>query len=206
MACLDLEGGVEDVLETMPGYGTDFVRIPIATFDDLNEAYERLRVNDEGFRSVGIDSLSETHIFMLMDIIDRQREKREGKGVNPDLIEQGDYGEGLVKIRRFVRYFRDLPIHAFYTAHHKEDADRKEGLVTTVNLAGKAAIEVPGLMSVVAYLALPENDEGKTERLLLLQNYAKIRIGVRTGWGIEAPDEIENPDMTKLLNALQYKS
>jgi hypothetical protein len=206
MLCLDLEGGVEDVLETMPGYGTDFVRHEVKDWESLNEGFERISSNDEGFKSGSIDSLSETHIFMLLDILEKHRERREGKGVNPDIIEQGDYGEGLVKMRRFVRYFRDLPLHMFYTAHHKEDVDRKEGLITTVNLAGRAAIEIPGLMSVVSYLALSEDDDGNMQRLLLLQNYPKIRIGVRTGWGIEAPDEIEDPTMTKLLDALQYNS
>lgn len=202
--CFDLEGGVEDVLETMPGYGTDFIRHHVTDYSSLNEGFARLLENDEGFRSASIDSLSETHIFMLMDILELHRDKRVAKNVNPDIIEQGDYGEGLVKIRRFVRMFRDLPIHTFYTAHQKEDTDRKEGLVTTVNLAGKAAVEIPGLMSVVGYLALSEDDEGNPQRVLLLQNYAKIRIGVRAGWGIVVPDEIEDPTVTKLLDAMQY--
>lgn len=201
--CFDLEGGVEDVLETMPGYGTDFIRHPVKSWDDFNEGYDRLLANDEGFKSASVDSVSETHIFALMNLLEDGRPSREK---NPDLIEQGDYGIALVQLRRFVRYLRDLPMHVFYTAHHKEDVDRKEGLITTVNLAGKAAIEIPGLMSVVGYLALSENEEGETERLLLLQNYAKIRIGVRTGWGIVPPDEIVNPDMTKLLDALKYTS
>ena len=201
--CFDLEGGVEDVLETMPGYGTDFIRHPVDSWDDLNEGFERLRVNDEGFKSTSVDSLSETHIFALMNLLEDGTPRREK---NPDLIEQGDYGIALVQLRRFVRYLRDLPLHVFYTAHHKEDTDRKEGLITTVNLAGKAAIEIPGLMSVVGYLALSENEEGEEERLLLLNNYAKIRIGVRAGWGVEVPDEIVNPDITKLLDTLQYTS
>lgn len=201
--CFDLEGGVEDVLETMPGYGTDFVRYPVTSWEDMNDGFERLRVNDEGFKSASVDSLSETHIFALMNLLDDGTPRREK---NPDLIEQGDYGIALVQLRRFVRYLRDLPLHTFYTAHQKEDVDRKEGLITTVNLAGKAAIEIPGLMSVVAYLALSENDAGDTERLLLIQNYAKIRIGVRAAWGVTAPDEIEDPTIAKLLDALQYTS
>lgn len=201
--CFDLEGGVEDVLETMPGWGTDFIHHPVNSWDDMNEGYERLRANDEGFKSASVDSLSETHIFALMNLLEDGRPSREK---NPDLIEQGDYGIALVQLRRFVRYLRDLPMHVFYTAHQKEDVDRKEGLVTTVNLAGKAAIEIPGLMSVVAYLALATDEEGDTERILLLQNYAKIRTGVRAGWGIEVPDEIEDPTITKLLDALKYTS
>ena len=58
-------------------------------------------------------------------------------------------------------------------------------------------------MTLVGYLALSENEEGDTERVLLLQNYAKIRTKVRMPWGTEAPDELVNPSMTDVLNALQ---
>jgi len=204
MAVIDLEGGVLDVLETHPGWGTDLIHIPVQSKDDLNEAYQRVADNDEGFKSFGIDSLSETHIFFLMNLIDDQADKRESKGTNPDLIEQGDYGIGLVQLRRFVRYWRDLPMHGFYVAHDKEDTDPREGRITTVNLAGKAATEIPGMMSVYGYLTREYDDEGEMHRVLLLDNYEKIRTGMRAGWGVTAPDEIYDPDVTKLLDALQY--
>jgi hypothetical protein len=206
MALLDFEGGVLDVLDGLPGFGTDCVHIPIHSWDDFNQAYERVRSNDEGFKSVAIDSLSETHIFALMTIIDEQKSRRD----DPDLIQQGDYGKGLVQLRRLVRYFRDLPIHTFYTAHHRDDVDPKEGMIKLPNLAGKAAVEIPGMMSLVGYLALmTEYDEAKEKdvahRVLLLQNYAKIRIGVRAPWGVEPPDEIEDPTVTNVLDTLGYK-
>lgn len=205
IAILDFEGGVLDVLTGLPGEGKDWVHIPIRTWDDFNEAYERLRENEEGFKSCAIDSLSETHVFILMNLLDTTKDKREAKGDSPDLIQQGDYGIGLVQLRRLVRYFRDLPVHTFYTAHHKDDIDPREGITKTVNLAGKAAIEIPGLMTVVGYLALSEDEEGATHRVLLLQNYAKIRTKIRTPWGVEPPDEIEDPTVALLLDALQYE-
>lgn len=205
IAIFDFEGGVLDVLTGLPGEGTDWVRIPVNTWDEFNEGYERLRVNDEGFKSTAIDSLSETHIFALMNILDDNRTKREERGDNPDLIQQPDYGVGLIQIRRLVRYFRDLPLHTFYTALPKQEVDSREGMVTMVALAGKAAVEIPGLMTVVGYLALSENDEGETQRVMLLQNYAKMRTKVRTPWGVTAPDELENPTVTSLLDALHYE-
>lgn len=202
---LDFDGGVLDVLTGLPGEGTDWVSIPIKTWEDYNAAYERLKTNDEGFKSCAIDSLSETHIFALMHILDENEVRRKAKGDNPDMLQQADYGVGLIQLRRLVRYFRDLPVHTFYTAHHKDDVVPKEGLVTMVNLAGKAAIEVPGLMTVTGYLALSDDDEGNTQRVLLLQNYAKIRTKVRTPWGVTSPDEIVDPTVTSLLDALKYE-
>jgi len=201
VACFDFEGGVTEVLETMPGWGTDFINIPIHTWDDFNEGYDRVLTNDEKFKSFGVDSLSETHIWALMNLLDDGAPSREK---NPDLIQEGDYGIGLVQLRRLVRYLRDLPLHGFYVAHDKEDVHPKEGRIRVPNLAGKAATEIPGLMTVVGYLSLMEDENGDTIRSLLLQNYAKIRTGVRAPWGTTVPDEIDDPTVTKLLDALNY--
>jgi ribosomal protein S15P/S13E len=205
MAILDFEGGVLDVLEGLPGgpNGPDWYHIPISSWEDFNVAYERLQKNEEGFKSVAIDSLSEVHVFALMNLLDDPGIRRDAK--DRDLIHQQDYGKAMVQMRRLTRSFRDLPLHVFYTAHHKEDVDSKEGLVKMVNLSGKLATEIPGMMSLVGYLALTQDDEGKTQRVLLLQNYAKIRTGVRTAWGIEAPDEISDPTVTNVLDALHYE-
>jgi hypothetical protein len=199
IAVLDFEGGVLDVLTGLPGEGTDWVHMPIHTWDDFNQAYERLRVNDEGFRSAGVDSISETHIFALLNLLEDGKPSREKE---PDLIQQGDYGVALIQLRRLVRAFRDLPMHTFFTSHYRDEKDPREGLVKVPSMAGKAAIEIPGLMTLVGYLALAENEEGDVERILLLQNYAKIRTKVRMPWGVEAPDEILDPTVTKLLDAL----
>lgn len=198
IALLDFEGGVLDVLQGLPGEGSAWVHIPIHSWEDFNQAYERLRVNDEGFQSCGIDSLSETHIFAVMNILEEEGGKRQ----DPDAVQQQDWGKALIQLRRLVRYFRDLPMHSFYTAHHKDEVDAREGLVKMVSLAGKAANEIPGLMTLVGYLALSQDEEGHAERVLLLQNYAKIRTKVRTPWGVEAPDEIVDPTVSKVLDVL----
>lgn len=206
----DFEGGVLEVLDGLPGgpEGPDWYHIPIASWDDFNDFYERLANNDPADwngpapKAAGIDSLSETHIFALLNLLEDPGIKREEK--DRDLITQPDYGKGLVQLRRLVRTFRDLPLHVFYTAHSKEDTDTKEGLIKTVKLSGQAATEIPGMMSLVGYLALTEDEEGQTQRMLLLQNYAKIRTGVRTGWNVVAPDEIYDPTITAILDALHY--
>jgi hypothetical protein len=211
IAILDFEGGVLEVLDGLPGGpdGPDWYHIPITSWDDFNEAYAKLEREDPDDwaggivpKACAIDSLSETHIFALLNLLEDPGIRREEK--DKDLIQQPDYGKALVQLRRLVRTFRDLPMHVFYTAHHKEDTDTKEGLVKTVKLSGQAATEIPGMMSLVGYLALTEDEEGKTQRILLLQNYAKIRTGVRTGWDVVAPDEIEDPTVTAVLDALHY--
>lgn len=202
IAVLDFEGGVMDVLEGLPGGpdGPDWYHMPINSWEDFNEAYARLEADEEGFKAVAIDSISETHIFALMNLLDDKSIRRD----DINSLRQDDYGKAMIQLRRLVRAFRDLPMHVFYTAHSKTEVDSKEGLVIMVSLSGKLATEIPGMMTLVGYLALTEDDEGKTVRTLLLQNYAKIRTKVRTPWGVEAPDEIDNVTVKAVLDALNY--
>jgi hypothetical protein len=69
------------------------------------------------------------------------------------------------------------------------------------------AEEIVALMSVVGYLAKTEDDEGEEQRVLLLKNYLGFRTKTRTPWDMSiagsAPDEIENPTISDLLDTLQ---
>jgi hypothetical protein len=106
-------------------------------------------------------------------------------------------------MRRLLREFRDLPLHVFYTAGSKEIEVRKEGKVRVPSMAGQLAEEVVHLPSVVGYLARGEDDDEGEYRTLLLQNYAGFRTKARVKWGAVAPDEIEDPTVEKLLDALE---
>jgi hypothetical protein len=61
------------------------------------------------------------------------------------------------------------------------------------------------MMEVVGYLAWTEDEEGSMKRTLLLQNWPKVRVKVRTPWGKVAPDEIYDPTVTNLLDTLYYE-
>lgn len=192
MLLLDFEGGEE----TLAGLDIDVA--PIRSWDDYNEAFELLTDDDCPYKSLGIDSISETHIWALLDRIAEKGDSRK----EPDLIEMGDYGVVSTQMRRMLREFRDLPMHVFYTAGAKEIEVRKEGKVRVPSLAGAMAEEIVHLMSVVGYLAKGEED-GEEYRTLLLQNYAGFRTKARTRWGAVAPDEIEDPTVTALFDALE---
>lgn len=202
-AFIDFEGG-RKTLKGLPGEGTDWVHIRVKDWSEYNDAFERVEINDEGFKSFGIDSLSEMHNYALLQILEDNAERRK----NPDLVEQPDYGVALVQMRRVVKYAKDLPLHFFCTAHAKTDTDPREGNISIPNLYGKAAFEIPGLLETVGYLTesvAGEGDESYTYRTLLLQNYAKIRTKVRTSWDQVAPDEVDDPTITKLFDELGYE-
>lgn len=194
MLLLDFEGGDE----TLAGLDIDVARI--RSWEDYNEAYELLASGESGYNSVGIDSVSETHLWALLEILDNAT-AGSSRRTDPDALEIQDYGKATIQMRRLLREFRDLPMHVFYTAGAKQIDERGIGKVTVPSMAGAMAEEVVHLMSVVGYLAVVEEDD-ETHRELILQNFPRFRTKVRVPWEAEAPDTIEDPDISALLDVL----
>ena len=198
MLLLDYEGG----LTSLVGRDIDVVRI--RSWQDYNEVYTLLASDGHQYKSVGLDSISETHIFSLLKLLDEP-----GRKGDPNLLAQGDYGKALVQMRRLIREFRDLPLHLFATALAKDDVDPRIGAIRKPSLVGSFADEAPGLFDLVGYLNIGDvtNEAGEvsTERILILQNYPSIRAKVRSPWGTFAPDEIVSPTITSVLDALNFK-
>lgn len=190
---IDFEGGSESLA------GLDIDVAEVNSWQDYNEIFELLASGDSGYKSTAIDSISETHKFALLDILAREGPNRK----DPDLLQQGDYGKATVQLRRLLREFRDLPMHVFFASHAKEVEIPREGRVRIPDMAGQMAEEVAGLMSVCGYLAQFE-EEGELHRTLLLHSFPKYRIKARTRWGETAPEELIDPDITILLDALGY--
>ena len=204
MLLLDFEGGEE----TLAGLDIDVA--PIRCWEDYNEVFEALANEEpwtipgsslkegEFYKSLGIDSISETHIWGLLTRIEEKGPSRN----DPDLVEQGDYGVVGTQMRRLLREFRDLPLHVFYTASAKDDEEKGVGKIKVPGLAGQQSSEVVHLVSVCCYLAKGEDEEGEELRVLLF-NEKGYRTKVRTKWKAPAPDPIDNPTITALLDALE---
>lgn len=201
---LDFDGG-ESSLK-----GTDAEVAAIRDWKDYNEAFSYL-AGDEGkkkYKSIAIDSLSETHIFSLLQILDREAVKRRDKG-QLDMLQIQDYGQATMQMQRLVREFRDLDYHVFYTCWAKDDKDPRVGMVKVPALGGQLATSIPGMMEVVTYLALMREEdektkETKTSRALLLHGDTSFRTKARTAHGIVCPEVIVDPTIGKLLDAIGY--
>lgn len=213
MAFIDWEAGSE----TLDGLDIDV--FPIRTWQDANEILEYLEYGDVvklksgngktrkidfgEYRSVGIDSISEWNRWAQLELLKKEGAQRR----DPDLLEFKDYNRTSVQIRRSLRRLRDLEErHIFMSAHAQSREEPRLGRVTLPELTGQLAEDIAGLVSVVGYLALSEDEDGDTERLLLLNNYPKYRVKARTSWNQTAPEEIVNPDITEILNILGYEN
>ena len=198
MLLLDYEGGTTTLV------GRDIDIVPIHSWDDFSQVYAMLLSANHPYKSVGVDSISETHIFSLINILDTDGRTRK----NTDRLEQGDYGIALVQMRRLVRKFRDLPLHIIFTALAKEVADPREGLIKLPAVPGSFADELLGIVDSVSYLAMGTIGDGVEDpsihRFLLLKNYPSVRLKARTPMNLEIPNQIVDPTLGKLLDTLGF--
>lgn len=196
MAFLNFEGGEQTLA------GLDIDVFDIRDGKDYDDVYRDLRGGKTPYKSVGVDSITETQISMLLEILDTDTINR----ADPDQLAQQDWGIVLIRMRRIVRqYVKMLPMHVFMTALSKDDVVARVGSVKAPQVQGAFATELPGVLDVVAYLALlEENDE--VERIMLLHSNPKFSVKARTPWddSIVVPSEIVDPTVTKLLDALGF--
>lgn len=199
MLLLDFEGGASSVM------GQQNVQVvSMRDWHDFNDAYEYLSSGQHPFKSVAVDSISELHMFTVLDIVEKEAAANSRR--NEDTAEIQDFGKAMIMLRRFMRHMRQLRMHVFITALTKTDKYPNEGDVRVPQMFGQMAGESVGMFPVVGYLVNEIERVGKGEkrsvRKLYLQNEPGMRIGVRIPLGNPFPDSIANPTITKLFNAL----
>lgn len=213
MCFIDWESGSESL------DGLDIDVFPVRSWRDADEILQYLESGDiveiksgngkkrkvdfGEYRSVGVDSISEWNKWAQLELLKNEGAQRK----DPDLLEFKDYNRTAVQLRRVLRRLRDLEErHIFLSAHAKSTEEPRLGRVTVPDLTGQLSEDIAGLVSVVGYLALSEDEDGNPERLLLLNNYPKYRVKARTSWNEVAPDEIVEPSVTEILNVLGYEN
>jgi AAA domain len=180
---IDFEGGAQSLA------GLDIDMVEVRSWANYDSVYRELASGKTPYRTLILDSISETGIFAQLDLLNDTSSNRR----DPDLLEQRDWGKLGVKMRRLLRQFRDLPMHVIFTSLARESEEPRVGLVKRPALSGQASEDLVGMVHVAAYLALlaPKEEEFEDQRALLLKNYSKFRVKVRTKWGeTDVPDEI----------------
>lgn len=196
---VDFEGGLSSIADRKVD-----VR-KITKWDDFRDTVRFLKESEHKYKSVCIDSISESHVFALMRLLEGDKRR-----TIQDLLEPGDYGQALVQMRRLLRDFRDLPVHFFATALAKSEVDPKIGTVSKPSLVGALADEAPGIFDFVVYLATQDATDEKTQqpiiqRVLVLQNIPQFRTKVRIPRSMTIPDSIVDPSVAKLLDVASIK-
>lgn len=188
---------LDDLGEIEPEIGKAH-KVRIKEWEDFNVIYNFLASEEHGYQSVAIDSLTEVNYLNLITII--------GKEVNlgdhdPDIAYQEDYLRSIAQMRKLIRFFRDLPMHVFFSAGASEFVDaRTKKMQYRPGLTGKLTLELPGLVDTIGYLAVID-EEDETFRCLFVQPTEKFMAKDRSEGGVLG-DEIEDPTLPGLLDTL----
>lgn len=181
--------------------GLDIDVFDIRDSRDFEEVYKDLKNPKSPYESAGIDSVTESQINTLEEILQKDLNRAD-----PDLLGQQDWGLVLTRMRRIVRQMvKKLPLHVFMTALSKDMIVPRVGTVQSPALQGQFANELPGIPDVVAYLALEDDEDGETHRVLLLHSAPRFNVKARSPWNdVSIPAEIVDPTITKLLDAVGF--
>lgn len=179
----DFEGGAPIRYAKMPK-GSYTIR-RIHRIKDLNDIYEYLRKGDHPYRSVVLDSLTEIQKLGLAEFVygpEGVAKSFMGNVINIKSAEIQHWGKSGNQMGMLVRYFRDLPMHVFFTTLTQVTKDEITGKITyDIALPGKQANEVPGIPDIVGYIDVQKNPQTKQEeRVVYFQPNGKIIAKDRT--------------------------
>ena len=197
---VDIEGGTESLRSTYPEVET----VRVTTWKEMQAVYNVLHSGKHDYRTVVLDSLTEIQKFNMYNIMQEVFTAKGDSGkVDIDVPSMREWGKNLEQIRKFVRAFRDLQMHTLFTALERIDKDDRTGMTTIrPSLSGKMSEEVAAFLDIVMYYYVKEvreNDETKTQRLLLTRKTAQHTAKDRSG---KLPVVIQEPSMAKLYQLM----
>ena len=216
MLLIDFEAGVQSIrskcrqvkLDQLGKVKPDLNKVDVVkvtTWDDFDLVHNFLAKGEHGYKTVGLDSVSEMNYMNLQEAIEDGKLKDSRH--DPDVAEQRDYLRSATQMRRLIRCFRDLDLHTIFTCGSQEAQDPNTKLMQIrPALTGKLALEVPGLVDVVGYLAVSESEDkdgnAVVSRILLTQPTGKYMAKDRSEGGRLSP-YLENPTLPKILDIIE---
>ena len=169
---LDFEGGIrsirsrtkvialEDLGKEEPLIDKAHV-IHLKEWDDFDAVHEFLSDTQRDhhiYRTVALDSLSEMNYLHLSNVLSDA--VAQDATHDPDVPLRPEYLRHSGRMRKLIRFFRDLPVHTLFSSGAGEAEDPQTRLMKLrPNLTGKLAYELPGLLDTIGYLAIVEDGE-----------------------------------------------
>lgn len=207
---LEAEGGTSSIGDKK---GIDIAKV--AGLDTYREAVVYLEANPGKYKTVVIDSLTETQAQVMKDIM------RAAKKLDPTRDEFSpqwdEWGKLTGIMREIARAFRDLPMNTVITALQREDTDTMTGRVKVrPGLSPRLADELPTFMDAVLYLYASTAKKGEVDqkgveadedgvtiiRNALIRPSGKYTAKARIPKGSPAPEYISDPTFDKVKELL----
>lgn len=178
----------------------------IRSIKEFNDLYEYLKAGNHPYKSVVIDSTTEVQKLGLFEFVygtESVSKAFKGDVLNIKTAEIQHWGKSMNQMAMLFRFFRDLPIHSFFTSLTQNLKDETTGKITrTVALPGKQADEIPGIPDIVAYLAVAPTQQDPLKRVMVFQPDGKLVAKDRTD---ALGTVMEYPTVSKVLDAVWTK-
>lgn len=212
---LEAEGGTNSISDRS---GIDIARV--TGLETYREALQYLQANPDTYKTVVLDSFTETQASVMKEIMKRTVQKDPSRDEFSPLF--AEWGRLVGVMREIARGFRDLPMHVVITALEREDKDDLTGRTRIKpRLSPTLADELPGFMDVVGYMytttsqrgevaaegAVGSGDEEDADgpiivRNMLLKPTGKYSAKCRAPFGSNPPDFLREPVFEDVLKVL----
>lgn len=190
--------------------------IKIKTLDELYTIYWHLKDNDDGIKTVVIDTVSALQDLALQDL--REKDKSKAK-IDPDKMGQygtmtkRDWGEISSTLKRVIMDFRDLDMNVVFIAHERvfnvEEEDETDRIEPSVGprLMPSVASTLTAAVDIIGNTYIREKvTEGKPSKMqycLRVGPHSYYITKIRTPRGTEGKDTLVDASYEDLIDLLQ---
>lgn len=194
----------------------EFLKAHCAWRDDPSKEKELQQLQDmvmpgvdrlRRYRTVIIDSLSEVEAFNLAKILNLDS---LGIDAGDDMEVAGfpQFRKNNHIIQRFVRQFRDLPIHCLMTCAQSYTQDERKQFHYAPKLTGQLTGIVQGFFDIVGWLvpnsAQVDEKTGVARRFLFVQPQTAPKADAKNRLASYAQAYFDNPVMTNIMVGTGY--
>lgn len=164
--------------------------VPVHGYQSVKQAYDWLNSGQHPFRSVVIDSISETQQRAVDDIA----------GTNQ--MQTADWGTLLRTVSNLVRGYRDLithpthPLAAVMMIAMLDDTTMPKRPL----MQGKMKSFMPYYTDIVGYLGAYFREDGTPFRRLIIGNHPEYIAGERVGGRLG--QYVDDPDVTRMIEVV----
>lgn len=190
---LDFEGG-----EVVLPVNDKIDVVEMKSILDLNDVYQFLTTEEHPYEMLVMDSLTSANRIAFLELLTAESKRHSRREENRAEIQ--DYVFLQNQFYRLIYKLLELPLHVIITAHPESKVSVESGTRYVPKVSPtKMPDVVLSMMNEIVFLAMDKT----SKRFLLLNNYPEYSVSSRVRSGIELPNEIDDPDMSKYFEALR---
>lgn len=212
-----MSAGIDQTLILDPEHGTDPMKAknphvwPIVRWEDIDDAYNFLRLGQHSYKWVSVDGLTRFSNMALKYVMRVAEERSLDR--QPGMVQLKDYGKAGELMREMMTSFHNLPLGIIFTAQERmmestdsesdEDVDDVPAMFVPdlpkgVRGMAESLVDVIGRI----YTVKIEKSDGTvvTQRRLWVGDSVKYSTGFRSDY--QLPDMIKAPSVPKLVKMM----